>query len=273
MTKERIMTAKHHLERVTDFCPEIAIVLGSGLGGYEQGIDQVVQEINYADIPGFPVSTAPGHAGKLIFGEHKGKKLALFAGRFHCYEGYTPAETVIPLRTVIALGVKTLVVTNAAGGINTDYSAGDLMLMADHINFSGLNALTGENIKEFGPRFPDMSFAYAQDLREIMRSVAQKNNISLREGVYGYMVGPSYETPAEIRALRTLGADAVGMSTVHEVVAASHAKVKTVGITCISNLAAGVAQHALTMEEVLEAGKMVAGSMKTLVDGFLETME
>jgi len=269
--RDRILSAKNYLEQQTDFRPELAIVLGSGLGGYADSINSV-QEFSYKEIPGFPVSTAPGHAGKLIFGEKHGKKLALFAGRFHCYEGYTAGETVIPLRALALLGIKTLILTNAAGGINTEFQAGELMAITDHINFSGKNALTGPNIEELGVRFPDMSFAYSKRLIAMLDDIARKNGFEIKQGVYGYMVGPSYETPAEIRALRVLGADAVGMSTVHEVVAASHAKIETVAISCISNLAAGVAKHALTMEEVMEAGRMVAGKMSSLVDGLLQSI-
>ncbi len=265
---ERIISAKNYIEQKTDFKPEIAIVLGSGLGEYDKQIEPVIT-FNYADIPGFPISTAPGHAGTLTFGYKSGKKVALFSGRFHCYEGYSAQETVIPLRTVILLGVDKVLLTNATGGINTDFSAGDLMLVTDHINFSTHQALTGENIDELGVRFPDMSFAYSKRLNEIVESVAQKENISLKKGVYGYMIGPSYETPAEIRALRILGADAVGMSTVHEVVACSHARVEVAVLSCISNLAAGVAKHALTCEEVIEAGQKVSGKMTNIVNGFL----
>lgn len=272
MMKERLSIAKNYIESHTDFRPEAVIVLGSGLGDYGSTVDDIAAEFDYADIPGFPVSTAPGHAGKLTFGCKAGKKIALLSGRFHCYEGYTAAETVVPLRTLLMLGAKYVVLTNAAGGINTDFSAGDLMVVTDHINFSANNALTGPNIEELGPRFPDMSFAYSKRLNQLLDEVAAQNGIALRHGIYGYMVGPSYETPAEIRALRFLGADAVGMSTVHEVVAASHAGAETVAVSCISNLAAGVAKHALTMEEVLEAGKMVAAKMCALVDGFLERL-
>lgn len=269
---KRIEKAKKYIEEKTSFRPELAIVLGSGLGDYAGSIDVEI-DFSYGDIPGFPVSTAPGHAGKLIFGTKHGVKLALFAGRFHCYEGYTAAETVIPLRTAIMLGAKTALLTNAAGGINPAFNAGDLMLIEDHINMSAHNALTGPNISELGPRFPDMSYAYAGGLRKILEDVAKENNTALMSGVYGYMAGPSYETPAEIRALRALGADAVGMSTVHEAVACSHAGVQTAAISCISNLAAGVADHALSEEEVLEAGRKVAGTMSALVDGFLIRMK
>ena len=229
--RERLTIAKNYIESKTDFKPEVVIVLGSGLGDYGDTVDEVVAEFCYADIPGFPVSTAPGHAGKLTFGCKEGKKIALLSGRFHCYEGYTASETVVPLRTLLMLGAKYVLLTNAAGGVNLDFSAGDLMVITDHINFSANNALTGPNIDELGPRFPDMSFAYSGELNDLL-----------------------------------------GMSTVHEVVAASHAGVKTVAISCISNLAAGVAKHALTMEEVMEAGKMVASKMRALVDGFLRKL-
>ena len=270
--KERLTIAKNYIESKTNFRPEAVIVLGSGLGDYGNTVEDIVIEFPYAEIPGFPVSTAPGHAGKLTFGCKEGKKVALLSGRFHCYEGYRAAETVVPLRTMLMLGAKYVILTNAAGGINKEFSAGDLMVITDHINFSAHNALTGPNIDELGPRFPDMSFAYSKRLNKIIDEVARQEGIALRHGVYGYMVGPSYETPAEIRALRVLGADAVGMSTVHEVVAASHAGAETVAVSCIGNLAAGVAKHALTMEEVLEAGKKVASRMCALVDGFLQKL-
>lgn len=265
----RIMTAKSFLESNTDFRPEIAVVLGSGLGDYASNIQTEV-EFNYKDIPGFPVSTAPGHAGKLTFGYKGNKRVALFSGRFHCYEGYSAAETVIPLRAIFLLGAKKVLLTNAAGGINTDFAAGDLMVVEDHINFSAHNALTGKNIDELGPRFPDMSFTYCGRLNQILFDVAEENGLKLQRGVYAYMVGPSYETPAEIRALRTLGGDAVGMSTVHEAIACAHARVEMAALSCISNLAAGVAKHALSHEEVMAAGKAVADKMTMLADGFIE---
>ena len=268
--RERLYIAKSYIQSKTDFVPQIAIVLGSGLGDYAESIDEVIAEFDYASIPGFPIATAPGHAGKLTFGYQCGKPVVLFSGRFHCYEGYSAGETTIPLRTLLLMGVQNVLLTNAAGGINTEFSAGDLMVVEDHINFSAHNALTGANIEELGSRFPDMSFAYSKKINRIFDHVAEENGIELRHGVYGYMVGPSYETPAEIRALRVLGADAVGMSTVHEVVAASHAGVHTAAISCISNLAAGVAKHALSMEEVIEAGRSVAPKMRVMIDGTLQ---
>lgn len=268
-TIKRINDACNAIRSRTDFIPEAAVILGSGLGGYADSLKKVCQ-FDYKDISGFPVSTAIGHAGRLIFAEHSGKKIAVFQGRFHCYEGYTPAETVIPLRTVIKLGVRTALYTNATGGINRSFDPGDLMLATDHINFSGLNVLKGPNMEDFGTRFPDMSFAYSKRLIGILEKAGVKNNIPLRKGVYGYMVGPSFETPAEIRALATLGADAVGMSTVHEVVAAAHAGVETAVISCITNLAAGISDRALSHEEVLEAGRLVADKVTLLINGFLE---
>lgn len=268
---KRIKAAREYLEALTEVRPKIALVLGSGLGSYYDTVE-IISEFRYEDIPGFPVSTAPGHASKLVFGKKFGVPMVLFCGRFHCYEGYSAAETVLPLRTILTMGAEAVLLTNAAGGINTDFQAGDLMIVTDHINFSGINALTGENIEELGVRFPDMSFGYSVKLREILENVGKQNNIELKHGVYSYMPGPSYETPAEIRALRILGADAVGMSTVHEVVACNHAGVDVAALSCISNLAAGVSPHPLSSEEVIEAGKKVADKMTALTDGFIKNV-
>ena len=270
-TIKRINQAFGAIRSKTDFEPEAAVVLGSGLGDYADSLDKACQ-FDYKDIPGFPVSTAAGHAGRLVFAERFGKKIAVFQGRFHCYEGYSPAETVIPLRTVIRMGVETALFTNVTGGINRTFHPGDLMLVKDHINFSGLNVLRGPNMDEFGTRFPDMSFAYSKRLIDVLKKAGEKSGIPLREGVYGYMVGPSFETPAEIRALSTLGADAVGMSTVHEVVASAHAGVETAVISCVSNLAAGVSGQPITHEEVLEAGRQVSNKIALLIDGFLREL-
>lgn len=268
---KRIKTAREYLEALTDVRPKIALVLGSGLGDYADTVE-VISEFRYEDIPGFPVSTAPGHAGKLVFGKKFDKPVVLFCGRFHCYEGYSAADTVLPLRTVLTMGVENVLLTNAAGGINTDFEAGDLMIVTDHINFSGINALTGANVEELGVRFPDMSYAYSPKLIKVLSDVGEQNSIELKKGVYSYMPGPSYETPAEIRALRILGADAVGMSTVHEVAACNHAGVDVVALSCISNLAAGVSPNPLSSEEVIEAGRKVAGKMTALADGFIQNV-
>lgn len=270
-TIKRIAHAGEYIRSKTGFVPEVVIVLGSGLGDYAESLDKVCV-FKYEDIPGFPVSTAPGHAGRLIFAERCGKKIAVFQGRFHCYEGYSPAETVIPLRTVLMLGAKKALFTNASGGINRYFKPGDLVLVYDHINFSGLNALTGPNLEELGPRFPDVSRAYSKDLAALLEKVGIEKGIGLLRGVYGYMVGPSYETPAEIRALGRLGADVVGMSTVHEVVAAAHAGAESAVISCVCNLAAGVSAQPITHQEVLEAGAKVAKQIITLIDGFLEEL-
>ncbi len=265
---ERITKAKEYIKSKTDFVPQVVIVLGSGLSGYSDNLD-VVCEFDYAQIPGFPISTAPSHKGKLYFAKKDNKNIAVLAGRFHCYEGYNAEETVIPLRTLIMIGAKTVLLTNAAGGINKAFSAGDLMIITDHINFSGINVLKGKNMEDFGVRFPDMSYAYSPKLNGLLKEVANTQGIPLKEGIYAYMVGPSYETPAEIRGLRALGADAVGMSTVHEVVACSHANIDVCALSCISNLAAGVTKEKLTIEEIFEAGKKVAGKMTLLVDEFI----
>lgn len=270
MTKQRIDEAYQYIRSKTDFSPEIAVVLGSGLGDFADTVEAGVI-VDYSDIPGFPVPTTPGHKGRLVFGKKYGKEIAVMQGRFHCYEGYTPAETVIPLRTLIKTGVKTLFITNAAGGINRDFKAGDLAAVIDHINFASLNPLEGRNLDEFGPRFPDMSYAYHPGFVSLLEKIAEKNNITLRKGIYAYMKGPSFETPAEIRALRILGADMVGMSTVPEIITASHAKVKCCAVSCITNMAAGILDQPLTHEEVMEAGAAVKDKMQSLIDSFIQS--
>lgn len=249
--------------------PVLCVVLGSGLGAYADTL-KGAQAIRYEDIPGFPVSTVPGHAGRLVFGSKHGVDVVCMQGRFHCYEGYAPAETVIPLRALIKMGVKTLLATNAAGGVNTDFKPGDIMIIEDHINFTFLNPLVGENLGEFGPRFPDMSYAYDQKLIRILEQAAQQGGIAVRKGVYMMMKGPSFETPAEIRAARSLGADAVGMSTVPEIIAAAHAGVASAAISCITNMAAGILDQPLTHAEVMETGKAAAEKIAALIDGFIE---
>lgn len=268
-TMRRIEQATDYIRSKTAFVPEAAVILGSGLGAYA---DMLAAEavFFYKDIPGFPVSTVAGHAGRLIMAERCGKKVAVFQGRFHCYEGYSPAETVIPLRTVILLGAKKALFTNASGGINRYYNPGDLLLVCDHINLTGLNVLNGANLETFGTRFPDMSLAYSNNLIQILEEAGKKSGVHLQKGVYGYMAGPSFETPAEILALSRLGADVVGMSTVHEVVAAAHAGVQTAVISCICNLAAGVSSQPITHQEVLAAGAATAQNIIPLIDGFLQ---
>lgn len=244
--------------------PTLGLILGSGLNDLADEISSPVY-LDYKDIPHFPNSTAPGHKGRLVMGELQGRQVITMQGRFHYYEGY-PMETIaFPIRVMKLLGVETLIVTNAAGGVNKAFHPGDLMLISDHIKMAGGHPLIGPNEADFGVRFPDMSNAYDKDLRSKVRAIAAEQNIRLQEGVYSYMTGPAYETPAEIRMLRVLGADAVGMSTVPEVLTASHASMKVIGISCISNMAAGILDQPITEEEVIEAGKMVKDKFARLL--------
>ncbi|MBO4693288.1 MAG: purine-nucleoside phosphorylase [Clostridia bacterium] len=239
---------------IGDFVPETAVVLGSGLGGFAEGID-VKFSVNYADIPGFPVSTVKGHVGKLLFGFYNKKPIVAAQGRVHCYEGYTPAEAVIPVRVLKLLGADTIILTNAAGGINENLNPGDFMLITDHISFFADSPLTGKNIDEFGVRFPDMSAVYDRKLIDIALSEAKKLKIELKEGIYAQVKGPQYETPAEIVALSRLGAQAVGMSTAIEAIAAKHAGMRVCGISLITNMAAGIWKKPLSHNEVIESSE------------------
>jgi purine-nucleoside phosphorylase len=240
--------------------PVVGVVLGSGLGAFAQELSEPV-EIPYVDIPGWPGSTAIGHAGKLILGNIGGVQTAVMAGRAHLYEGYTPQQVTYSVRVLAALGVRAMVFTNAAGGINLALERGGLVLISDHINLQGVNPLVGPNDDSAGPRFPDMSDAYNRKFREIAKTVAAELCIPIAEGVYAAMLGPSYETPAEIRFLRTAGADIVGMSTVLEVIAANHVGMKVLGISCVTNMAAGILQQKIHHEEVLETGAMVRDTL------------
>ncbi len=271
MTTERIYAAYDYLDKTVTQRPWVCIILGSGLGGYADTLEEP-QVIEYASIPGFPVSTVQGHAGRLVLGKKHGVNVVCMQGRFHCYEGYSPAETVIPLRALIRLGIKNLLITNAAGGINTGFQAGDIMVIEDHINFTFLNPLAGPNMDDFGARFPDMSYAYDKQLSAALKKAAQENNIEVKSGVYAMMKGPSFETPAEIKALRMMGADAVGMSSVPEIIAAAHAGVKSAAMSCITNMAAGILDQPLTHEEVMETGRVAAGRIQTLIDGFIKQL-
>jgi len=245
--------------------PRIAIVLGSGLGNLSDYMSNRI-ELPFEDIPNFPRTTVPGHEGKLIFGELGGAEIVAMKGRFHYYEGWNMEEIVFPLRMFKLLGVENLILTNAAGGINTQFRPGDLMLIKDHIGFLAENPLRGANIDEFGPRFPDMSQVYDREIIEIAAECAMKLHCEIRRGVYAYAKGPSFETPAEIRAFRLLGADAVGMSTVPEAIAARHMGMRILGISCITNMAAGVLDQALNHEEVIKTGKSVEEKFSTLVN-------
>lgn len=243
---------------------DIGIILGSGLGSLGEKINDP-EYVDYADIPGFPVSTAPGHVGRFVFGTLAGKKVMCMQGRIHLYEGYRPESIVMPIRVMRLMGVCKLIVTNAAGGINEGFDVGDIMLITDHINFTGNNCLIGKNDDRFGVRFPDMSYAYSPELRSIAENSAKSLGIKLQKGVYVGCTGPSYETPAEIRAFRVLGADAVGMSTVQEVIAANHCGMKVLGFSLISNKAAGLSGERLTEEEVLLIGRQKSEEMQTLI--------
>ena len=248
----------------TDFVPDVALVLGSGLGNYADNI-KIETEISYSDIPGFPVSTVPGHAGKFIFGYVGDVKVVCMKGRVHFYEGYDVTDAVLPARLMKMLGAKILFLTNAAGGLGDGFKAGDLMLITDHISIFAPNPLIGPNVDELGPRFADMSEVYDKDLQEVIRKAAASEGIDLKEGVYCQLTGPSFESPAEIRLLGKLGVSAVGMSTVIEAIAANHMGMRICGVSCISNLAAGISVQPLCHEEVQEAADKVAPLFTKLV--------
>lgn len=251
---------------------EIGLILGSGLGDSITGLENV-KTIDYADIPGFPRATVPGHSGQWCCGEMGGKRIAMMRGRFHFYEGHPISDVVLPIRVMKLLGVKTLIVTNAAGGVNTSFTPGDLMLISDVINYSGINPLIGPNLDEFGPRFPDMSQAISRRLLSLARTCAQEQGLSsLQEGVYMWFSGPSFETPAEIRMARLLGADAVGMSTVPEVITARHMGMEVLGISCITNMAAGILDQPLSHQEVIETGLKVQRSFAGLIEKIVSSI-
>ena len=259
-----------YLNKQTDLRPEIGIILGSGLGDFAETIENAVS-IPYKDIPGFKQSTVQGHSGELIFGTLAGKNIVAMKGRIHFYEGVDMADVVFPTKILCELGIKTLIVTNAAGGVNEGFEPGDLMIITDHINFNGKNPLIGPNEGK-GERFPDMSYAYDPKLAALANSTAEALKIKHQSGVYMYMTGPSYETPAEVRMARILGADAVGMSTVPEVIIANHRGVKVIGISCITNMAAGILDQPLEHEEVIEISARVADDFKALVTKTIEAI-
>jgi purine-nucleoside phosphorylase len=248
--------------------PAIGIILGSGLGAFADSFnDRTI--IPFNALPHFPSSTVPGHSGNLIIGNIEGVPAAALQGRVHIYEGYSSAEVAFPTRVLSALGIRKLIVTNAAGGINTSFNAGDLMLIADHINMMGANPLIGPNMDEVGPRFPDMSEAYDAGMRATALEVASQKGIVLREGIYIGLSGPNYETPAEIRMCRALGADAVGMSTVPEVIVANHMGMRVLGISCITNMAAGILPGKLAHEEVMATTQRVGEIFRSLLLGII----
>jgi purine-nucleoside phosphorylase len=264
-----IAEARSAVASRTPLQPALGVVLGSGLGAFADELSDRT-DIPYAEIPGWPGSTAVGHAGKLVIGKLGEIAVAVMAGRAHLYEGYSPAQVTFGVRVLAGLGVHSLVFTNAAGGINLALERGGLVLISDHINLQGVNPLVGPNDNSLGVRFPDMSEAYSRTYREIAKQLAVELCIPLPEGVYAAMLGPSYETPAEIRYLRTIGADVVGMSTVLEVIAANHMGVKVLGISCVTNMAAGVVpQTKINHEEVLEAGEMVRETLVRFLKALL----
>ncbi|WP_025026158.1 purine-nucleoside phosphorylase [Caldalkalibacillus mannanilyticus] len=248
--------------------PEIGLILGSGLGVLADEIENPLH-IPYHEIPGFPQSTVEGHKGQLVIGTLEGKSVIAMQGRFHFYEGYPLELVTLPVRMMKSLGVHTILVTNASGGINTSFSPGDLMIIEDQINFTGQNPLIGPNLDELGVRFPDMSQAYSNDLRELAFGVAGELQINVQKGVYAGVVGPSYETPAEIKMLRKMGGDAVGMSTVPEVIVAAHSGMKVLGISCITNMASGILPQPLSHSEVMETAELAKANFLNLVKGLV----
>ncbi len=256
------------LESVLPARPKIAVILGSGLGAFADELTGSVS-MPYTDIPDWPRSTAIGHAGRLVAGKIDGTDVVVMAGRVHLYEGYTPQQVTFGVRVLGLLGVKSLVVTNAAGGIGAHLGRGGVVLISDHINLQGANPLIGENDEALGARFPDMTEAYSKSYRAVAHKVAQELGVTLKEGVYAALTGPNYETPAEIRYLRTIGADLVGMSTVPEVIVANHMGMKVLGISVVTNLAAGISGEKLSHKEVLETGEQVRGTLLQLLKGIL----
>lgn len=268
---KKINESANHILSNSKYKPEIGLILGSGLGSLADTIEDA-EFYNYDTIPNFPISTVEGHEGRLVIGKLAGKVVVAMQGRFHFYEGYSMQEVTFPIRVMKLLGVEKLIVTNAAGSVNVNYKPGDLMLITDHINYSGANPLIGQNLKDFGPRFPDMSEAYKKDLRLIAKKVASNLNIDLKEGVYMMFSGPTYETPAEIRMARVLGADAVGMSTVPETIIANHSGMKTLGISCLTNMAAGILDQPLNHEEVIETSNKVKADFLKLMNSLIENI-
>ena len=268
---QKLLNCFDCVRKKTDFIPKVAVVLGSGLGDYAENI-KVESEVPYAEIAGFPVSTVPGHAGKFIFGYIDNVPVVCMKGRVHYYEGYSISDVVLPVRLMRLLGAEILFLTNAAGGVNTSFHAGDLMLIRDHIAIFAPNPLIGPNIDQLGTRFPDMSSVYDPELQNVIKKAAKENNIFLQEGVYTQLTGPSFESPADVRLLRVLGSDAVGMSTVVEAIAANHMGMRICGISCISNLAAGMTANPLTHQEVQEAADMAAPNFKKLLTESIKNM-
>jgi purine-nucleoside phosphorylase len=265
---DRATEAAEHVRRLAGASPKIAIVLGSGLGAVAGHLDDAIT-VPYESIPHFPRSTVEGHSGKLMIGQLGGVSVAVMQGRVHAYEGYTPEEVTFPMRVLGRLGIETAIVTNAAGGIRLDLEQGQLVLISDHINLTGRNPLVGQNDERFGPRFFDMTGAYSAHLRGLTQSTAECTGFEMPEGTYLCVSGPSYETPAEIRAFRTMGADLVGMSTVHEVIVARHMSIRVLGISCVTNMAAGILKQEINHEEVMETGQRIQARLANLLRALL----
>ncbi|MFO7265906.1 MAG: purine-nucleoside phosphorylase [Bacillota bacterium] len=269
---QRVREAAAYIANKTALRPQVGLILGSGLGGLAEEIEDATI-LPYGDIPHFPQSTVPGHKGRLVIGRLAGAPVVAMQGRFHYYEGYSMEQVVRPVRVMAQLGVKTLIVTNAAGGVNESFSPGDLMLIVDHINLFGTNPLIGPNEEAFGPRFPDMTEAYDKRLRALALQAAEELGIRLQQGVYMGLSGPTYETPAEIRAFRVLGADAVGMSTVPEVIAARHLGLRVLGISCVTNMAAGILPEPLSHEDVVRVSAEVGPKFSALIKAILAKLQ
>jgi purine-nucleoside phosphorylase len=266
---EKIREAAALIKEKSTIQPRIGLILGSGLGGLASEVENAVT-IPYHQIPHFPASTVIGHAGQLVIGTLSKQPVVVMQGRFHLYEGHSMETVTFPIRVLKELGVEMLFITNAAGGINKDFQPGDLMVIEDHVNMMGRNPLVGPNDEQLGPRFPDMSQAYDPELSKLAEDVATKQGFQLQKGVYVGVLGPSYETPAEIRMFGKLGCDAVGMSTVPEVIVARHAGIRVLGISCISNMAAGILPQPLSHEEVMETGERVKEKFARLIRGILQ---
>lgn len=248
---------------------EVAIILGSGLGDYANELKEA-KTLKYSDIPGFPQSTVQGHVGQFISGWLMGKRVLMMQGRFHAYEGYSLSDVTLPVRVMARMGIRKLIVTNACGGVNADFKPGDLMIIKDFINFAGMNPLEGKNLDEFGPRFPDMTHALSRKFISLAKDKAISNGLDVKEGVYCWFRGPNYETPAEIRMARIIGADAVGMSTVPEILVARHSGLETLGISCITNMAAGMLDQPLDHNEVVKAGIRVRDDFKRFLNAIIK---
>lgn len=269
MNYDYILEAANYIKEQVHIKPKIAIILGSGLGDLAKMAHES-KIIKYKDVPHFPISTVKGHAGQFVFGKLDDVEVVMMEGRFHYYEGNKMETLALPIYVMKMLGVEKIIVTNAAGGVNTNFKSGDLMIIKDHINFTSNNPLIGKNIDEMGERFPDMSNAYDKELVQIAKKVANNLKIDVVEGTYFMMTGPSYETPAEVKMVGILGGDAVGMSTVPEVIAANHCKIKVIGISCITNMAAGILDEPLSHKEVIDVSNKVKDKFSKLVIGIIK---